>query len=143
MNEKRMRGTSAEIREAARRLRHQATPAERVLWDALRDRQVDGLRFRRQHPVDRFVLDFYCPSVRLVIELDGGIHAEQLERDAARDAALRALGCHVIRIPNEAVFRNLPAVLRRISITATALGSHEEPTATSPPRPLAGEGAGG
>jgi len=67
----RIRGTLMDVEVAAQNLRHSMTGAERVLWRAIRQQQLDGLRFRRQHPVGRYILDFYCPSHRLVIEVDG------------------------------------------------------------------------
>jgi very-short-patch-repair endonuclease len=67
---------------AARELRTRQTPAESILWDALRGRRLAGLKFRRQHPIGTFVVDFCCPDRRLAIELDGPVHAEQREHDA-------------------------------------------------------------
>ncbi|HEY9867286.1 MAG TPA: DUF559 domain-containing protein, partial [Candidatus Obscuribacterales bacterium] len=93
----RIRGTHQEIEEAARRLRRELTPAESILWEALRGRQLDGLKFRCQHPVGKFILDFYCPSVKLVIEVDGGIHDQQQEYDQARTEKLEAFGYRVLR----------------------------------------------
>lgn len=86
----------------ARRLRRQSTAAERAAWRLLRNRGVLGLKFRRQHRLGRFIVDFYCPALRLVLELDGGYHAaaEQQARDAARAAALGARGLHVVRVAN-------------------------------------------
>ena len=72
---KRIRGTTPEIEQAARKLRNNLTTAEALLWSALRNKQLAGLRFRCQHPVGNFILDFYCPSLKLVIEVDGRIHA--------------------------------------------------------------------
>ena len=109
-----VRGTTCEVEEAARALRNEPTPAERVLWGALRRQQLGGLRFRRQHPVGRFVLDFYCPGARLAVEVDGGIHDHQAERDAERTAILKAAGYRVLRFRNDEVSKDLPSVLRRI-----------------------------
>jgi very-short-patch-repair endonuclease len=83
----------------------------------LRDRQLRGIKFRRQYAVKRFIFDFYCPAARLVIELDGSIHDEQMqqERDAARTEALEAHRYRVIRFRNEEVFNDLQAVLDRIA----------------------------
>jgi len=92
----------------SRRLRHQATHAETRLWRAIRDDAL-GTRFRRQHPVGNFIVDFACTEARLVIELDGGQHGG--ERDAARDAELRAAGWRVVRYWNNEVMENLDGVL--------------------------------
>jgi very-short-patch-repair endonuclease len=109
-----IRGTTPEIEAAARRLRANMTPAERILWQALRGRQLDGLKFRAQHPVGQFILDFWCPACRLAIELDGGLHQSQQEQDAARTAQLEAYAYRVIRFRNEEVLTDLPSVLERI-----------------------------
>ncbi len=100
---------------AARQLRRDATTAEQVLWEALRDRRLGGLKFRRQHSAGPFVLDFYCPSCKLVVELDGGVHDGQAGQDEARTRHLEQYGCHVIRFRNEEVFANFASVLERIA----------------------------
>jgi very-short-patch-repair endonuclease len=110
----RLRGTTTELIEQARRFRHDQTSAEEVLWQVLRDRQLDGIKFRRQVPISRFILDFYCPAARFVIELDGPVHDQQRERDAARSAVLEARGYRVIRFRNDEVFDDLAGVLARI-----------------------------
>jgi very-short-patch-repair endonuclease len=86
-----IRGTTPQIEEAARRLRQQLTPAEVSLWNALRRRQLVGLKFRCQHPVGSFILDFYCPSCKLVIEVDGSIHHQQEGYDETRTEQLNRL----------------------------------------------------
>ncbi|HKV76222.1 MAG TPA: endonuclease domain-containing protein [Gemmatimonadales bacterium] len=93
----------------ARRLRARGTEAEQRAWLILRNRRCLGLKIRRQVVIGGFVVDFYCSELRLVIELDGGIHAdpEQRRYDRARDAVLRRLGEMVIRIPNERVSRRV------------------------------------
>lgn len=88
----RIRGTSQAIQEQARQLRREMTPAERVLWDRLRNRRFLGLKFRRQHPLGRFIADFYCAEHRLVIELDGDVHLARREYDQARTNALQNYG---------------------------------------------------
>jgi very-short-patch-repair endonuclease len=103
---------------AARDLRRRETAAEDVLWEALRGRQLDGLKFRRQHPVGPFVLDFCCAEHRLAIELDGGVHAEQQEQDAERAAVLTAAGYRLIRFQNEAVHERMSDVLATIAAAA-------------------------
>ncbi|WP_420128758.1 endonuclease domain-containing protein [Longimicrobium sp.] len=94
--------------------------AEEVLWGALQKKQVAGLKFRRQHPVDRFVLDFYCPSHKLVIEVDGGVHDQQAERDAERTKVLQAYGYRVLRFRNEQVLHELPKVVQEIAAAAAS-----------------------
>ena len=79
---------------------------------------MHGLRFRAQHPVGRFILDFYCPAYKLVVEVDGEVHAEQAERDAERTVQLKARGYTVLRFQNAEVEANLPDVLERIARAA-------------------------
>src|SRR5690554_1406027 len=88
-----------------RELRSDATYPERVLWNLLRKRQVDGRRFRRQHGIGPFIVDFYCPEERLIIEVDGSIHDDLLhsEYDMDRQKYLEASGFKVLRFPNDAV----------------------------------------
>ncbi len=114
----RIRGTTREIEEAARRLRQQLTPAESTLWQALRSRKLGGLKFRCQHPVGRFILDFYCASHKLVIEVDGGIHNQQQAYDQARTDELQVFGYCVLRFTNEEVLNDLSNVLSRIAEVA-------------------------
>ncbi len=98
----------------ARRLRKEMTDAERKLWAVLRGSRLDGYKFRRQHPLGRYVLDFFCEQRGLVIELDGGQHGDQIERDNFRTAWLEAQGCRVLRFWNDDVLVNLPGVLQKI-----------------------------
>ena len=102
-----------ELRERRRDLRRNATRAEQLLWSALRGRRTDGTRFRRQHSVGPYVLDFYCPRARLAIELDGSSHDNDAvqRRDAVRDRYLEACKIRVVRILNDEVERNLEGVV--------------------------------
>ena len=114
-NSNRIRGTTREIEEAARLLRQQLTPAEEMLWQALRGRKLNQLKFRCQHPVGRFIVDFYCPSAKLVIEVDGGIHSQQQSYDQARTEQMQAFGYRVLRFTNEEVINDLSNVLIQIA----------------------------
>jgi very-short-patch-repair endonuclease len=87
----------------AKRLRREMTPAERRLWAAIRRNAVDGFHFRRQQVIGEYVVDFYCASAKLAIELDGGVHQEQWKYDESRDKIISSLGVRVLRIPNEAM----------------------------------------
>jgi very-short-patch-repair endonuclease len=104
----------------ARQLRGTATEAELRLWSAIRRRQLDGLRFRRQVPLGRFVVDFVCYDVRLVVELDGGQHSDSQDDDAARTQWLESRGFRVVRFWNHEVFENLNGVLDVIGETAAS-----------------------
>jgi very-short-patch-repair endonuclease len=107
-----MRDRSTQLR--ARKLRHQSTDAERLLWQYLRRKQIDGCRFRRQVPVAGYIADFVCIEAKLVVELDGGQHQEQIAYDARRDARLIADGYRVLRFWNNQVFEETTAVLETI-----------------------------
>src|SRR4051812_28636500 len=91
----------------ARRLRRDQTDAERKLWFRLRDRRLSGLKFRRQMPIGRFVVNFCCEAARLIIEVDGGQHGERLEQDADRTRVLEAMGYLVLRFWNNEVLQNI------------------------------------
>jgi very-short-patch-repair endonuclease len=95
----------------AKELRRQATPAEKILWEYLRDRRLLGLKFRRQHPLGTYIVDFYCPAFRLVVEIDGEIHRYQEVDDQARTDQLEEKGYKVIRFWNFEVEQNLDTVL--------------------------------
>ena len=112
----------------ARRLRRQQTDAERVLWLCLRDRRLNGWKFKRQVQIDRFVADFYCAEAKLVIELDGGQHAVQTTQDAERTQILQAMGYLVLRFWNNHVLTNIEGVLGEILLTLS-------PFASVPPHP--------
>ena len=101
--------------ERARELRKKQTPAEQVLWEMLRDRQLMGLKFRRQHQVGNYILDFYCHEAKLAVELDGAVHEQRRAKDAKRDAYLKSQGIQVLRIPNETLFNNIGSTLEQIS----------------------------
>jgi len=106
---------AAERFARARELRHNPTPAERHAWTLLRNRGILGLKFRRQHVLHGFIVDFYCASERIVIELEGDVHdtAAQRDYDHARVGLLRAAGYRVIRVRNRDVSReHLEGVLR-------------------------------
>jgi len=116
----RIRGTTQSIEQAARHLRQQLTPAEAQLWSVLSRRQLVGLKFRCQHPIGQFIVDFYCPSCKLIIEVDGGIHSQQEAYDEARTEKLQSFGYRVLRFTNEEVLNDLQAVLACIIQTAEA-----------------------
>ena len=120
-NNDRIRGTTQEIEQAARKLRNNLTPAEAHLWSALRNKQLEGLRFRRQHPVGNFILDFYCPACKLVVEIDGEIHAYQTDYDDARTSKLAEHGYKVLRFSNKQVMNDLPKVIAEIKRVAFSL----------------------
>ena len=102
--------------EYAKQMRKNPTGAEGVLWLRLKNKQLAGLKFRRQHPVDRFIADFYCHEKKLVIELDGGIHnkGEQIDLDKGRTETMEEFGIRVLRFKNEDVINNTEQVISQI-----------------------------
>jgi very-short-patch-repair endonuclease len=108
--------------ERARQLRKQLTPSERMLWQALRARKLEGYKFLRQHPIlvddngrETFVVvDFYCAEARLIVEVDGRVHDNQQEHDGARDLATAFGGYRIVRLAAREVEEHLPAVLAQI-----------------------------
>lgn len=98
----------------ARGLRRRQTDSERVLWQHLRDRQLHQAKFRRQHPIGPYIVDFCCPAHRLEVELDGGHHAGQIEADERRTAFLMQRGYQVLRFWDHDVLGNREAVLQAI-----------------------------
>ncbi|MBI1814672.1 MAG: DUF559 domain-containing protein [Deltaproteobacteria bacterium] len=101
-------------RNRARTLRRSQTDAEQKLWQKLRRGQVNGAKFRRQHPIGRYFADFGCDEQHLVIELDGSQHAVNVARDDARTAYLETQGYRVLRFWDDQVLKNVEAVLERI-----------------------------
>jgi very-short-patch-repair endonuclease len=125
----------------ARALRSNQTVAERKLWRELRQRQIEGFRFRRQAPMLGFVVDFACFDARLVVEVDGATHSsdEEIARDRKRDAILRENGNVILRFNNVEVYENLEGVLETIrlkllELCPDRLENHRVPS------PLVGEG---
>lgn len=107
---------SPEIFRRAKELRKRTTEAEQILWEKLRAGRFQGVKFRRQHPISKFIVDFYCHQYKLVIELDGEVHQEkdQKERDLGREEELRDLGLRIIRFSNDSVIYDMEYVLGEI-----------------------------
>ncbi|MEM6329748.1 MAG: endonuclease domain-containing protein [Planctomycetota bacterium] len=99
-------------------LRKNATHPEKVLWHAVRNRQLAGLKFRRQNPVGRYIVDFCCMKARLAIELDGESHEGHQDYDARRRAFVESEGYRVLRFTNDQVLSNLDGVLEAIRVAA-------------------------
>ncbi len=121
----------------ARLLRRNSTDVEKRLWYRVRDKQIEGFRFRRQRPIGKYIVDFVCLEVKLIVELDGGQHADAAGADAMRTQFLESLGFCVLRFWNNEVIENLGGVLERILEVLNQLAA-SNPT---PALPLAGEGA--
>jgi len=136
--------------EVAREFRKEPTSSEKILWQALRGRKLEGRKFRRQQPIGTFIVDFFCGAERLVVEVDGRIHESQQEADQQRQELLESLGLQVVRVSSELVETNLDEAL---SVIRQAFSPH--PLAPSPkpgeggqeegsaPLSRSGRGAGG
>ena len=118
----------------ARKLRREMTLPEVLLWQAFRQRP-DGLKFRKQRPAGDYVLDFYCPSARLAIEVDGAAHdgATRVDRDVRRDAWLEAWGVRVLRIPAAVILADVANAVTTIVAAASLDQPLHQPAAGPPP----------
>ena len=121
--------------DRARHLRGSQTDAEQKLWHHLRNRQLQGRKFRRQHEIDRYIADFACPDAALIVELDSGQHGEQQAYDEARTHKLETIGYRVLRFWDNDVLANIDGVLE---VILEALAS---PGPSPQPSPRWGEGA--
>jgi very-short-patch-repair endonuclease len=100
--------------ERAKELRRELTDEERILWQRLQANRLGGFHFRRQQVIQGFIVDFYCHAAGLVIEVNGGIHDEQVEYDRERDRVLEGLDLRIMRVKNEEIRDDLSGVLTRI-----------------------------
>ena len=110
-------------------MRHEDTRAESSAWELLRDRRTLGLKFRRQVPIDRYIVDFYCPEIRVVIEIDGGVHDQpgQAKWDEERGRRLQELGYKLLRVPNENVLEDPEWFCERIRSLYPSPGATRHP----------------
>jgi very-short-patch-repair endonuclease len=100
----------------SRNLRTRQTDAENLLWRRLRGKQLAGVKFRRQHPIGKYIVDFVCLKKRLILEIDGGQHALEKDKDDERAKWLTAEGYHILRFWNNEVLENLPGVLETVRL---------------------------
>ncbi len=138
------RSYSEKTLNRAKSLRQNQTDAEVLLWHYLRNKQLDGYKFRRQQPIGPYIIDFACLPEKLLIELDGGQHAEREGYDEQRDRFLQSKGYRVLRFWNNEVFENCFDVLEQIyqALTSPDYSPHEgEPTQTTHHSPIEGESA--
>ena len=111
------------LKERRRELRRNQSDAERVLWAKMRNKQFFGIKFFRQYSIGPYILDFYCPTAKLAVELDGGQHnqSDKRERDAARSEYLKAQGIDVMRFWNNEVLLDIESVLSKVALKVTPL----------------------
>ncbi|MEX0774488.1 MAG: DUF559 domain-containing protein [Phycisphaeraceae bacterium] len=109
---------SKKLKQYSRELRKEAPIPERILWGLLRNRQIGGLKFRRQHPIGPFIADFCCIEVMLIVELDGLTHVGRAAEDQARTAHLESLGYQVLRVTNDDLLGSPEAVVNAIARAA-------------------------
>lgn len=113
---KMVRNNRPSLKARRKRLRNDATSAERLLWLCLKHSQLDGRKFRRQHSYGPYIMDFFCPAEHICVELDGDSHDDEEARihDAARDSYLQSHSITVLRFSNEEVYANVEKVLAQI-----------------------------
>ena len=105
---------TSRLTNLAKTLRKRSTDAELILWQRIKARRLEGIKFRRQQPIEDFIVDFLSFEKRIIIELDGGQHAEDRQKDRERDKLLTKAGFKVLRFWNNEIFENLDGVLERI-----------------------------
>ncbi|MDP2982435.1 MAG: DUF559 domain-containing protein [Candidatus Latescibacter sp.] len=113
--------------EIARKLRLEMTEAETLIWSHINNKQIDGFRFRNQHPIGRYIADFYCHDLKLIIEIDGGIHNECKEYDGNRDGYLQAGGYTILLFTNNQVTSEIDSVLETIRTKAREISISSPP----------------
>ena len=113
--------------EYRKKLRRRSTTAESTLWKCINRRQIENLKFRRQHSISNYIVDFYCPEIRLIIELDGASHDNYLseERDEKRDRILQELNCTILRFENRYVYEFLSEIIGAIKTHKELFYSHQ------------------
>ncbi len=124
------------INQFVRKLRVEQTDAEHKLWDALRNRQISHFKFRRQHPIGPYIVDFYCAERGLVIEVDGGQHAQGILKDQKRTDYLTQMGCRVLRFWDHEVLLELDSVLEAIRLVLNDPHPHPLPKREREQRPV-------
>jgi very-short-patch-repair endonuclease len=123
------------IIQLSRQMRAEMTETEKILWSKLSSKKLDGFRFRKQHPIGRYIADFFCHSLKLVIEIDGGIHSTQKEYDKNRDNYLSAQGYTVLRFSDKQIKGNPSEVITAIKNFAV---NHVPHPSSPPPGDLGG-----
>jgi very-short-patch-repair endonuclease len=115
LNKRMYYGATPVIFEMAFKLRRNMTPSEELLWNKLKGKQILGVRFRRQHPISTYIVDFYCHAARLVVELDGKIHLTKMESDRERTKEIEDLGLRIIRFSNKEAEERIDNIVAKIT----------------------------
>jgi len=108
--------TKSEKIYLARELRKNQTKTEQIIWEELRNRKFLNLKFKRQHLIEGYIVDFYCPKLKLAIEIDGLIHLKRIKEDKLRQKDIEAKGVRFIRFKNKEVQNNLKLVLKKLKV---------------------------
>jgi very-short-patch-repair endonuclease len=118
------------LRRRTKQLRRRQTSAEALLWSVLRDRRLDGFKFRRQVLIGNYIVDFLCRRARLIVEVDGATHSspEELAYDRQRELVLSRLGFRILRVGNLDVYKNMPDVLSAVLTALEQRARAEEPS---------------
>ena len=111
----------SKVKQLAREMRKEPTDTENILWQELRGHKLNRLKFRRQHSIDKFIVDFYCREKKLIIEVDGEIHDFQKENDSIRQEFLEEFGYTVLRFKNEEIINDLKRVLEKIKSSINSI----------------------
>ena len=117
----------------AQQLRLNMTPVEKILWSKLCNRQILGMKFRNQHPIERYIVDFYCHEIKLIIEVDGTVHDSRKEYDDYRDNFLKGGKYTVLRFSNDEIENSIESVLHTIENCVSNLSKEDISLSTSPP----------
>jgi very-short-patch-repair endonuclease len=120
-------GANRNIFDKAHELRNNMTYAEKIMWDELKNRRIFKVRFRRQHQIDIFIVDFYCHEIKLAIEIDGEVHLknEVIEYDEGRTHDIEKFGIKILRFTNDQVFNHRSGIIKEILITINQLISRK------------------
>ncbi len=108
-------GATAVTLKKARQLRSRMTPSEVIIWEKLKNKQICGVRFRRQHPIEIFIVDFYCHAAKLVVEIDGKIHLATKDYDNERTKEINKYNILILRYTNDEITNNLNKIIKEIT----------------------------
>lgn len=117
----------SKLKQLAKNLRKNSTLSEVLLWKCLKGRQIEGYRFHRQKPIGKYIVDFFCPDLRLAIEIDGSTHGDKIEEDEIRQKELEKIGIKFLRFTDSNIKNNCWAVVEEIKTWVVSQASHTPP----------------